>query len=73
MKGIQGYTNKGPGHLQRGENCKNRVGSFKFIFSKNYMAKKAQIYIIASCKLDFIKIKVLRGQMGLQLGKNSFT
>jgi hypothetical protein len=46
IKGIQVYTNKGPGHLQRGDNCKNRVVSFNF-FLKKHNARKAQIYIKA--------------------------
>jgi hypothetical protein len=46
IKGIQVYTNKGPGHLQRGDNCKYRVVSFNF-FLKKHKARKAQIYIKA--------------------------
>jgi hypothetical protein len=29
VKGILNCSNKGPGPLQRGDNCKNGVGSFK--------------------------------------------
>jgi hypothetical protein len=33
MKGIQVYRNKGPGHLQRGDNCKNaEIGLGHLIF-----------------------------------------
>jgi hypothetical protein len=30
IKGIQVHMNRGPGYLQRGDNCKNRVVSFFF-------------------------------------------
>jgi hypothetical protein len=29
VKGIQKKSNKGPGPLQMGDNCKNEVGSFR--------------------------------------------
>jgi hypothetical protein len=32
IKRIQVCTNKGPGHLQRGDNCKSGVVSFIFFF-----------------------------------------
>jgi hypothetical protein len=46
MKGIQACSIKGPGPLQRGDNRKNGVGSFKNLL-KNYMyeARKADFYM----------------------------
>jgi hypothetical protein len=46
VKGIQVYLNKGSGTLGRGDNHKNRVGSFKNIL-KNHEARKAQIHMKA--------------------------
>jgi hypothetical protein len=43
------FSNKGSGHLQRGDNnkkCQNRVGSFQNLL-KNYMPRKAEIYMKA--------------------------
>jgi hypothetical protein len=37
IKGIQFYSNKGPGPLQRGDNCKNEKmqwGHFEIFFSR---------------------------------------
>jgi hypothetical protein len=36
VKGIQVYSNKGPGLLQRGDNHKNGMGSFKNDFLQNH-------------------------------------
>jgi hypothetical protein len=41
MKGIQVYSNRGPGTIQRGDNRKNGVGSFKNLILKNYEARKS--------------------------------
>jgi hypothetical protein len=47
VKGIQNVCiHKGPGPLQRGDNHKNRVESFKNLV-KNDNVKKAQIYMNA--------------------------
>jgi hypothetical protein len=43
MKGIQVCTNKGPGTIQRGDDHKNVVGSFKNLILKNYEARKSRI------------------------------
>jgi hypothetical protein len=34
IKGIEVYINRGSGHLERGDNCKNRVVSFDFFLMK---------------------------------------
>jgi hypothetical protein len=36
IKGILNCSNKGPGLLQRGDNCKNGVGSFKNLLLQNH-------------------------------------
>jgi hypothetical protein len=46
VKGMQVYSNKGPGLLQRGDNNKNGVGSFKDLL-KSYEAIKAEFYMKA--------------------------
>jgi hypothetical protein len=49
IKGIDVCTNKGPGPLQRRDNCKkytNMIVLSKIFFLKTYKARKAQIYII---------------------------
>jgi hypothetical protein len=35
VNGILNYSNKGPGPLQRGDNRKNGVGSFKNLLLQN--------------------------------------
>jgi hypothetical protein len=47
MKGIQVCSIKRPVPLQRGNNHKNRVGSFKNLILKNYEARKAEFYMKA--------------------------
>jgi hypothetical protein len=47
VKGMQVYSIKGPGPLQRGDNPKNGVGSFKNLILKNYEARKAEFYMKA--------------------------
>jgi hypothetical protein len=47
MKGIQICSIKGPGPLQRGDDRKNRVRSFKKLILKNYEARKAEFYMKA--------------------------
>jgi hypothetical protein len=44
MKGIQVCSIKGPGLIQRGDNCKNGVGSFKNLIPKNCEARKTEFY-----------------------------
>jgi hypothetical protein len=41
MKEIQVCSNKGPGTIQRGDNHKNVVWSFKNLVLKNYEARKS--------------------------------
>jgi hypothetical protein len=41
MKRIINCSNEGPGSLQRGDNCKNGVGSFANLFHKNLGARRA--------------------------------
>jgi hypothetical protein len=46
QNGIQNFTNKEPGPLQRGNSHKmkkNEVGSFKNIFLKTHLAKRTFI------------------------------
>jgi hypothetical protein len=79
IKGIEVYTNKSLGTLQRGDNCKNAklaLFNFKIFILKNHKARKAQIYIKASwysAKSNFKKIMVLEGSDGVTIGKNIFT
>jgi hypothetical protein len=40
VMGIQICSIKGPGPLQRGDNCKKGVGSFKNLILMNYDARK---------------------------------
>ena len=47
MKEIQVCSIKGPGPLQRRDNCKKGVGSFKNLILKNYEARKAEFYMKA--------------------------
>jgi hypothetical protein len=44
VKGIVNCSNKGPGPLQRGNNRKNGVGSFKNLLLQNYSARISHIY-----------------------------
>ena len=46
-KKIQVCSIKGPGPLQRRDNCKKGVGSFKNLILKNYEARKAEFYMKA--------------------------
>jgi hypothetical protein len=48
MIGIQIYSNEGSSPLQREDNHKNRVGSFKYFLLMNHSTIKAQIYKSAS-------------------------
>jgi hypothetical protein len=43
IKGIEVYINRGPGHLQRGDNCKNS----NLFFIMEHKARKTQVYIKA--------------------------
>jgi hypothetical protein len=45
--GIQVYSIKGPGPLQRGDNHKKGVGSFKNLILINYETRKAEFYMKA--------------------------
>ena len=47
MIGIQIYSNEGSCPLQRGDNHKNRVGSFKNLLLQNHWARRAHIYMKA--------------------------
>jgi hypothetical protein len=47
VKGIQVCSNKRPGSLQRGDNYKNGVVSFRNLLLENQWARKAEIYIKA--------------------------
>jgi hypothetical protein len=47
VKGIQICSIIGPGPLQRGDNHKNGVESFKNLILKSYEAKKAEFYMKA--------------------------
>jgi hypothetical protein len=47
VKGLQVFSIKGPDPLQRGDNRKNGVGSFKNLIFKNYEARKAEFYMKA--------------------------
>jgi hypothetical protein len=44
VKGIQVCSNKGPGPLQRGDNHKNGLGSFKNLFLQNHLANFNQTW-----------------------------
>jgi hypothetical protein len=44
MKGIQVCANKGPGHLQRGDNHKNGGGDLKNLFLQNHFARFNEIW-----------------------------
>jgi hypothetical protein len=46
IKGIRVFTNQGPGHLQRGDNCKNSAGSSNF-FSQEPQGQK-NLYLLKS-------------------------
>jgi hypothetical protein len=46
-EGNSNFSNKGPGLLQRGDNHKNGVGSFKNLIFKNYEVRKAEFYMKA--------------------------
>jgi hypothetical protein len=51
VKGIQVFSIKGPGPLQRGDNHKNVKmgwGHLKSLILKNYKARKAEFYMKAS-------------------------
>jgi hypothetical protein len=45
MIGIQMYSNEGSSPLQRGDNHKNWVGSFKYFPFMNHSTIKAQIFV----------------------------
>jgi hypothetical protein len=45
--GIQVCSIRGPGPLQRGDNRKKEVGSFKNLILMNYEARKAEFYMKA--------------------------
>jgi hypothetical protein len=45
--GIQVFSMKGPGPLQRGENHKKGAGSFKNLILMNYEDRKAEFYMKA--------------------------
>jgi hypothetical protein len=45
--GILNCSNKGPGPLQRGDNNKNGVGSFKNLLLQNHRARIGHIYMKA--------------------------
>jgi hypothetical protein len=47
VKGIQVCSVRGPGPLQRGDNHKNGVGSFKNLILENFEARKAEFYMKA--------------------------
>jgi hypothetical protein len=47
VKGIQVYSIKGIDPLQRGDNRKNGMGSFRNLILKNYEARKAEFYMKA--------------------------
>jgi hypothetical protein len=70
IKGIQVYTNKGPDTFQRGDICKNRVGSFE-IFSQEPLAQKSSYLHIVQMKFLF-KIMVLGGSDGTTIRPNVF-
>jgi hypothetical protein len=59
VKGIQVSSIKVPGPLQRGDNCKNGVGSFKNLILRNYEARKVEFYMeTISHKIDLL-IKIM--------------
>jgi hypothetical protein len=47
VRGILNCSNQGPGPLQRGDNCKNGVGSFKNLLKKNHWTRRTRIYMKA--------------------------
>jgi hypothetical protein len=47
VKGILNCSNKGPSPLQRGDNHKNGVGSFKNLLVQNHGARIGHIYMKA--------------------------
>jgi hypothetical protein len=44
VKGILNYSNKGPGPLQRGDDCKNGVGSFKNLLLQNHYVNRSYLH-----------------------------
>jgi hypothetical protein len=70
VKGIQNYSDKGPGPFERGDNYKNAKiwwGHFKNLV--NHSARKTQIYMKASLHsvdFKFLPIMVPGDQMGPQ-------
>jgi hypothetical protein len=48
VKRIKNCSNKVPGLVQRGDNYKNKVKSFKSLLLKNHKVRKIQIYMTAS-------------------------
>jgi hypothetical protein len=71
IKEIQICINRRSGSLQRGDNCKNRVGSFKKKNQEPLSQKSSDLRksFLIKCKLKFVNILVLGDLMGPWLGK----
>jgi hypothetical protein len=69
MIGIQMYSNDGSSPLQRGDNYKNTVGSFKYFLLMNHSTIKPQIYTSA-CLYSAESILFNSWSLGVMRGHN---
>jgi hypothetical protein len=70
VKGIQVCSNKGPGRLQRGDNHKNGMGSFKSLFLQNHWANFNQTWHKSSWR-ERIQVSLKEGDSPSPRGDNS--